>query len=685
MSKFKKAFQGSDVAPFEDEDFENAITFGGDPLRFAVEALGGLKVEIDLTRYRDGDSESLIMGFPVLIMDLLPVVRSHMGRHQRSKKAIQEWSGKGLSPLFKAITQMKRLAGTAPESADEFQDADGLLIKDFLMQLGGEPQTRKHQYAAIFSLLQKARSESAPPLRWPSFDIAPEIEVHRDVDPRAVKAMYHTCKRVVEEAEVRFKKGRILLSQGIDPRDTGTRRLFKQGLRGPSVNNVWHSQANLTVLLRHVIKDRILGLGEIKQKLITSIHNTTNKTGIPHSALVGANVPSSLEVAASVMMVSMETGWIDTVWGIDLKEEWYSLRRGASTEQLAKTDSVVLQATRPKTSIRQRAIGAAGSKFRSFQLIMDLLERTEFLRECLRERRQLLEKKKPDRQVRAEIVEIDIRLRSPWLYYTGKGTGATAVGLGKAGTIGSNLETLKAKTIETLSPDRGHDESLVTAINALRWSDMRDAFATHIYDASFGNIFLVKRALGHREVATTRIYLRQKRQLRERFSLVSKLTNVILTEVGANWTIDPTILHMRVNDPNFSEADRERLFFRTRLGMGCANPRAPDKDLAPNHVEGTDCFVQRCILCRQGFIFSDAYADLADRHADLIWLRKKTLPDRWLTSNLSWELEAIEKARDNIFHASINQFNLRSEQRLADIDAGRAYVFDDPGLTGKLQ
>ncbi len=78
--------------------------------------------------------------------------------------------------------------------------------------------------------------------------------------PRAVKALYHTCKRVVEEAEDKFhERGKHWLAEGVDPRAFGPTQLWEKGRRGSVKNLNWHSHANLAILERMVIKDRILG------------------------------------------------------------------------------------------------------------------------------------------------------------------------------------------------------------------------------------------------------------------------------------------------------------------------------------------------------------------------------------------------------------------------------------------
>ncbi|WP_156363011.1 hypothetical protein [Rubellimicrobium mesophilum] len=280
-----------------------------------------------------------------------------------------------------------------------------------------------------------------------------------------------------------------------------------------------------------------------------------------------------------------------------------------------------------------------------------------------------------------EIARIDKRLRSPWLFYSSKRKGARAIGLADNGTVFVNLEHLKAKAIASLRQAGRDDPALTQAISALRWSDVRDAFAAHIFDSSGGNIFLVRRALDHNHVATTQHYLRQRRQLRQRLDAFRKVVETALTEVKQGRTVDPTILFLASNYSDFGEEDREKLLaYRTRLGMGCRNPVDPESHLAPNHVVGTPCAVQRCVLCRHGIVFKDAYEGLADRHGDLVWLRNNIPPNRWLTSSLSWELEAIELVRDRVFTESADAFRRRSEARVSEVLSGQAYVFDDPEI-----
>lgn len=687
MSKFEKRLSRISLPEIVPSIIRLGEQVGLDePLLFRVKTSDNRYQTVDLRRYRDGDNLREIIGSESLIMDLLTAIKAHLGQGRRPTKGVKVWLAKVLPPLFKFITELQRHTGSAPRTAAEFQNSDGELFKTFLIQKGGSAVDRRKSYTAIHTLLSHARPSDTPPLHWPSFDIAPRRDPHIDVDPRAVKALYNACKRVLEEAGRRQVLGDKWLIEGVDPRSLTAETPRIPGRRGSVRDERWHDHANLAFLMREYMRDRILGTQVVdkatNQKLLRHLSSKgMSYAGVRYEELSTAFAPSALEVTAGILIVSMETGWIDTALAIDLTTNWYALRRGNDSDKLAKTDSVAIFATRPKTSKPHIAVGLAGPRFRSFQIIKFMEARSALLRECLREiRRGLASNPAESAQ---EIADIDHLLKSPWLFFNTKGTGRAAVGIFNSSSIEKDLAKIREQAISSLSAADRSDDDLVAAIARLRWSDLRDAFAAHIYKASGGNIFLVKRALDHNHISVTRHYVRQRHQIAERFEAYRRVIQTALTEVKEGRSIDPTILFLASNYDDFGETDRAKLTeYRNRMGMGCRNPKSPEPHLARDHPTGAYCAVQRCILCRQGIVLRDAFDGLADRHADLVWLRKNSNPSRWLTSTFSWELEALELARDEIFKDQVAEFNRRSDARVKAIALGDAYVFDEPEVIG---
>ncbi|MFM2044145.1 MAG: hypothetical protein RLY86_2721 [Pseudomonadota bacterium] len=706
MDKYTKSTTLDELEPLADleaaDDIFESMVRGGDPLKFIVLTKGGYPHQVDLSRYRDGDTELGLIGFPGIIGDLLPLIKTELGRKQRSRKAISTWLDSRLPKLFKWMTSLSVAAGpdAVPKGVVDFTAGDGALFKRFILGMGGNLNERKKQFGYVLGLISAARElaakkrgeEKAEPLLWPTIEIEEGRYIHADVEVEAVKALYHTCKRTFEAGVRAWELGQHWLATGVDPRHDSNAwgNLRERGTRGSVKNPVWHDPANLCVLARAWMEDHIVGTSTLDTKAKKKLNNHTTKSaetfaGVTLRELYAALAPTPLEVAAGALIVSMETGWIDPVDAIDLNGQWYIFRRGVDPENANKLDSVVLQTIRPKTGRKVMAIGQAGPRFRSFQIIRAMERRTTFLREMLRRRRVVLEAQPDSLERRQEMAEIERQLRRPWLYYNMSGVGAAACGAPLMSAIVNQLPTLKRIAIEALPQNFPGREKRAAAIDALTWSDIRDAFATFIFDNSGQNPFILQRALSHGDPRSQRAYLRQKRQLRDRFDRFRTLMESALREVQDGRSVDPTVLYLSNNYLDFSDADRDKLkHYRTRMGMGCAAPMEPEDFLAPRHPTGAICAVQRCILCRHGIVFAGAFEGLADRYADLLWLREGTPPQRWLTSTFWWELEAIIMTRDKVFRDKQAAFMARSEDRLAGLRTGALFVFDDPDVAGGL-
>ena len=428
----------------------------------------------------------------------------------------------------------------------------------------------------------KARGLDDAPLLWPTIEVDKDRRAHVDVDPDAVKI----CTMLASASSTLPCVTRSAAGSGWRPASTRGRTRTPGGAhralrRGGVRNPVWYAPANLAVLGRACIEDRILGTSAVDKRTLeklwrhTTVPGYNSFAGVSLRDLYAAIVPTPLEVAASALIVSMETGWIDTVDGIDLASEWFILRRGVDPDAARKLDSVVLQVIRPKTGRMVRAIGQAGPRFRAFQVIRWMQGRSGLLRELLTRRRALLEAQPDSLATRQELVTIAQKLRTPWLYYNENGGGSAAAGgIRLATLINIQIDALKRIAVKSIPENRPDRKKLIAAIESLRWSDVRDAFATHVDHNSGQNIFLVQRALSHADLFTTRHYLRQRRQLRERFDAFQPSWRRRCGRSGTagRWT-RPSV-YLASNFRDFGEADRQRLKrYRTRMGMGCANPR----------------------------------------------------------------------------------------------------------------
>lgn len=642
-------------------------------------------VEFNFSNYVNGNAKLGYIENPNLLRLLIPAIKTHLGYAIKTRKACASWLTKRLPTIFRYTSSLIRETGSAPQSPSEFTDEDGLLLKNHLISSEGSAVDKRKYYTSVLSLLNNARKETDPVLTWPTFDISKTTRVHRDVDPRAVKALYHAGKRIVADANSFFGVRQWAKIPSLGKAEY--QALFSKSTPDEVLIDLLKHIPSLLLVQKAYIEDRIVGSQRVSNRLKALMDRKLANNLQAGIRPFWTDVrdwasTSSKEIHASMLLVSMETGWIDTVHGIDVTREWYQFRGNSEESTSSKTDTVVIFATRPKTSKPIVAIGMAGARFRSFRLIRSALDRSEFIRECLRKRLSQLEQHN-DVDSKGEISEIRAKLRSPWLYYNHKGTGSDAVGIGNGAGMHRFLIDLKESAISVLPPNVENRAQVAIDISQLTWSDIRDAFADHIMKKSSGNIFMVKRALNHNSVRVTRHYIRQRRQIASRFDAFTRVMDVLFAELSSNRAVDHTILFLASNYNDFGDADRKKLReYRSRLGMGCLDPVSPERFLSAQHQSGAQCAVQRCILCRQGVVFSDAFEGIAIRHAELVWLRENSTPTRWLTSTLSWELDAIELLRDKVFSSQATSFKSLSIDRLTAIRSGKAFVFDEPEIAG---
>lgn len=646
---------------------QNSIYEEDDNFSFEIITKDDHYLTIDLTKYVEGDSEKGIIGNESLIREIFPYVEGEIKRNPKSKKAINLWIDKRVKALFNFLSEMEIETGRRLESFNDFGDFDGVLLKRHLINLGGGLRDRRKSYSAIYSMIKRIRSEGSRDLLWPSFNLPDKIEVHNDVDPRAVREVYHTCKRIIERHDQ--IRSRVLSMAVKESKDYDS------------------YIANLADGCKNHIKNSILGIanesdGDLKTRSgkFSQRKHRYNLDSIKD--VYSAFAPTNLEVISTILIVSMETGWIDPVFGIDLTSQWHSFRDGKDCSE--KTGTVAVYATRPKTGKQVVAIGQKGARFRSFTLISRLEEKSKFLRKLLDRRLSEIRKRPEIGSSMADELEIKRRLKSPWIYFASNiGKGYKNVGISDASKLNQVLEKIKENCIKRLPKSKRADGILVASIRSLRWSDFRDAFAEHIYDNSGGNLYSLKRALDHSSVRISRHYINQRRQVKARFDAFRELVSETLKEVRQGHDIDPTILFMARNSGPVEPAEREKLLrFRTRLGMGCRDPLRPDAHLDPRHRTGALCSVQRCILCSKGVIFQDSTNSLARRYGDLLYLRNNISPQRWLTSSLSWEIDAIELVRDKMFVGRYDEFNRIALEQQARVAIGEEVVLDDLGCSG---
>ncbi len=86
--------------------------------------------------------------------------------------------------------------------------------------------------------------------------------------------------------------------------------------------------------------------------------------------------------------------------------------------------------------------------------------------------------------------------------------------------------------------------------------------------------------------------------------------------ITTGWNLSTALL---ANNKTITREQEERLRdlrMRTQVGMGCWDPLNPPRHVAPKHLPGTLCAVQRCTLCEHGVVFEETQPETARPRGD---------------------------------------------------------------------
>lgn len=668
---------------------ENVIEFAAPAaLQWEVHPTNGQPSwDADIQAYADGDPSRGITGRELLAKQLAPAIRAHS--HGRGKQFRGKITG-GLTKLWRFLDAMEESGAGPVESVECINHGHGQLFKIYLLRTWKIGANRSRQeIGTVRYWLEQARLIAGVPmpgLLWPSIQNSRGTQ-HRDVDPRFLRPLYHYLKRYHLGFLAAAAEGSALLARGCDP------RLIKNG----DDRSAWSDPANYAYLAAGWVK-AALADGDVTMHSFAGprFNNPKNYSLIPCGpAYLSADkrtasdairwfVPTVEDTTAAFILIMLHTGWnAETVLNIDVSElkAWADHRLDSDQDPNSKTATVAIYGYKGRAHKEQIAFSLRRPLGHPYQIIKAMIERTAPLRAQLQNDLGALELlESPTKVQQREITELRWMARSPWLYFMMRkfGTGGR-VGILRFTTNQVFREFCKEvySSIENGHP-LGEEISFEGDIDDLNLSDIRDGFASFIYDNSLFNVILLKQALSHGNVRTTRAYLRQRRQIAQRFEQFTTFQETLFDEIKRFRAVDPTILYIRLTLNEISDEQRHRLAdrrMRTRMGMGCLEPSSPPATVAPRHAGGL-CAVQRCTLCVHGVVFEDTLPHLAVRQAELRFIRGRVAAERFQNSSFQYEWLAILTIVENIFSARREEFEGAVLRHLKRLENKETYLFD---------
>jgi len=264
----------------------------------------------------------------------------------------------------------------------------------------------------------------------------------------------------------------------------------------------------------------------------------------------------------------------------------------------------------------------------SYQIITRLLKRNEILRKSVTE--------DPEKCGYPDLAQ-----RSPWV---------CALNSNKVGVLGNHSLSTLRRYLERVVQEYNNAKEDALKLPIFRPSDFRDVFAEAVHRGGNYSIFLTQIALGHKNLASTRRYLRSVAWRKESEFQLNSFVTALFEQIEIHRKIDITVLRAKMDGVNITQEHIDRLETyrknKTYSGLYCSDPSHPPEWIDPkNPRDGSEICQQghRCPSCPKGKVFEDSLEHIARYTAELEWRRENVGDLRWYQSTDCLDLEVYRE------------------------------------------
>ncbi|MGO7586640.1 hypothetical protein ACC665_29385 [Rhizobium ruizarguesonis] len=458
-------------------------------------------------------------------------------------------------------------------------------------------------------------------------------------------------------------EGEALADAGSDPR---------------GVTGAWSHEANQAWLVRHLAGNVLLDRHQLQKQNGNKLYDQSvggptylSPTQSPQAAAgyVGKLRwfhPAKADTATFLWLFMLHTGFnLASALDIDVSDAgpaWWqpSLQHG---------DHCVIAVFKERAGKWVFRPSKMKPEYHAFGIMNYMIERTSGLRATAMVRLEELEehnRKHPTNTVAAEIGYLRKAVKSPWLYHS----------LGRAGKV-EIFESSDSGFLNSFVRDVAKSHGLLDDhpyLATLVTTQSRDGMINFTHKRT-GEAHLTALAAQHPDTSSLRYYLARSADRKRNFKTVNDLIGYVINDVREREIFDPTrikIIRMRGEITAEQEARLTDLRQRTRLGMGCRNPLAPPKTIAPHHVAGEVCREQRCTGCEHGVVFPESVMPLAYTLADLHFEKRNYPLASWKGSSLEDEEKSIRETLSLFDPQLVRQ---HYQQRMDELLSGNVRSF----------
>lgn len=509
---------------------------------------------------------------------------------------------------------------------------------------------------------------------WPSREPSDEPDVE-EFDLRGLQSLNLALRALARDVKANFREGKELVSIGEDPRSPP---------RSGSKYDQWGRRENHAFLVQLLTSVSIPSKDEVMKSggyalMFRSGVTGHNVYGPPNTLpLHGENArsgyvgkmrwfyPSKCDTAVFLWLVMILTGFnYASALEIDISDEssWWipSLLGGSERGQVV--------AYKGRANLEVFAHSDMKPEFHAYQIIKFMISVTQPLRRTLENQLAALEDMHAanfEHENVAELARLRSMIKSPWLYISLGDAGAVHCFTGRA-TAWMNTFVRTVAEEHGLVKDHPYLKKVTT-------KQPRKSLIEYTNETS--GSFMASIAAQHPDLRSLRFYLSKRRRKRRSFKVIKTVLDVVVDDIENKRPIDYARLKILLARGEITEEQAARLRDikqRTRLGMGCLDPKNPPKKISPDHKSGHLCRIQRCTGCIHGVVFFESVQPLAVALADLDFLERQTPIRSW--SGSSFELE------QKSLRLTLNQFNPADVRphyvkRREELKSGQAEVLD---------
>ena len=323
------------------------------------------------------------------------------------------------------------------------------------------------------------------------------------------------------------------------------------------------------------------------------------------SDCIAGAYPTSQDVATCALLCIARSAWNPgTLLNIEIDDWWNSYDQ----------DHAWIYAKKDRAAgSLQHTISAKSHPTGIYRIVLRLIERNAPLRSWISENPE-------------SIPTPELALRSPWLGSSNKPSDLIFVADPR------NTATLNG-TLKTHVAGHNAQPEAKIQVRPISSSDFRDIAAAIMYKESRYNMWVLMLMLGHRSIATTRIYGYSRAGRQESHQLVSQVVSDMFDQALQTRRWDPALARARIEGIPVTSVGLQHLeeYRKTRTYSGaiCKNPFDPPTNIDPgNPKDGRSRCVQGhlCVArgCPQGIVLNDSLADICKTVAELEWRRTHT-------------------------------------------------------------